>query len=174
MRQQGGQKAYRVSNTTFMHWPLAEPGDRPIAALNWPRTSVMSNESFAERVTLIDVALPFAIHDGSRYEDTGAVIEDRDGSLLGLGTGALVGGPRVRDLGGTYVSEMNAYVLAGNAAPCSAADIAEPFGEISLFDIIAYIEMIHDGAASADINADGALDAFDLLSFLRLTEQGCP
>lgn len=55
-----------------------------------------------------------------------------------------------------------------------AADIAAPFGQLDIFDTLAYLERYNSGESSADMNADGSLDVFDVFEFLQLFEAGCP
>lgn len=67
-------------------------------------------------------------------------------------------------------------VLAGlvGPVPCSSADLAEPFGELSFFDVSAFLLAFNSGDAAADINIDGELNFFDVSQFLALFSAGCP
>lgn len=59
-------------------------------------------------------------------------------------------------------------------SPCNAADAAEPFGVLDIFDIIAYFGRFTAGDPAADLAAPfGVLDVFDLLRFFELFAEGC-
>lgn len=58
--------------------------------------------------------------------------------------------------------------------PCSAADLAQGFGELDFFDISAFLGMFSENNLDADLTGDGALDFFDISQFLTIFAQGCP
>jgi Pregnancy-associated plasma protein-A len=65
------------------------------------------------------------------------------------------------------------FSIAGEGS-CSPADVAEPFGELSFFDVSEYLSLLSIGDASADLNDDGSFNFFDISEFLSVYEQGCP
>lgn len=55
------------------------------------------------------------------------------------------------------------------------ADLAEPFGTLNFFDLLAYISAFNAGDPSADIAApSGNLNFFDLLEYISRFNTGCP
>jgi YVTN family beta-propeller protein len=63
-----------------------------------------------------------------------------------------------------------------NLSPgCSAADLAEPFGQLNFFDVAAYLTLYNAGDAAADLAAPfGQLNFFDLAAYLASYNAGCP
>ncbi len=59
-------------------------------------------------------------------------------------------------------------------SPCSAADLAEPFGALDLADIDAFISGFIGRSAHADLNGDGLFDLSDLGGFVGAFSAGCP
>ena len=58
---------------------------------------------------------------------------------------------------------------------CSAADLAEPFGQIDVFDLLAYIDLYSASDPGTDLAAPfGTVDIFDLLDFVTHYSNGCP
>ncbi len=58
---------------------------------------------------------------------------------------------------------------------CNAADLAEPFGEIDVFDLLAFIDAYTNQDAAADLAEPfGEIDVFDLLEYLDQYSAGCP
>jgi len=62
----------------------------------------------------------------------------------------------------------------GAGAPCSGADTAEPFGEITFTDVSGFITLFAIGDAGADLNGDGDVTFVDVSQFLALFNAGCP
>ncbi len=59
--------------------------------------------------------------------------------------------------------------------PCSAADLAAPFGTLNIFDIQAYIGLYNAQSPAADLAAPfGTLNIFDIQAYIGLYNQGCP
>jgi len=59
--------------------------------------------------------------------------------------------------------------------PACAADLAEPFGVLNIFDIQAFIGLYNAQDAAADLAAPfGTLNIFDLQAYIGLYNQGCP
>jgi hypothetical protein len=58
--------------------------------------------------------------------------------------------------------------------PCNAADFAEPFGELSFFDVSAYLSLFAAQNPVADLNGDGAFNFFDVQIFVSAFVLGCP
>ncbi|GEM_PF-1252705 len=58
--------------------------------------------------------------------------------------------------------------------PC-AADLAEPFGELNFFDVVAYIGAYNAGDPQADVAEPfGTLNFFDVAGYIGLFNAGCP
>lgn len=57
--------------------------------------------------------------------------------------------------------------------PCSRADLARGFGALDFFDVSTFLGLFDDGHPAADINNDGAFDFFDISGFLALFGAGC-
>ena len=73
-------------------------------------------------------------------------------------------------LGGAYVP------FAEEGGPeCNPADLAEPFGELDIADVVAFLQLFGVNDPAADI-ADpiGAWDISDVVAFLQLFGVGCP
>ncbi len=87
---------------------------------------------------------------------------------------------RVRGTAVNIGAQGYAVVVTGaveeNSAPgCSIADIAEPFGEVDAFDLLAFIDAFGNADASADIAEPfGEVDLYDLLAFIDAYDAGCP
>lgn len=61
------------------------------------------------------------------------------------------------------------------AGPCSPADVAEPFGTIDVFDLLAYLDLYGSADPAADLAAPfGTVDLFDMLELLDAYGAGCP
>lgn len=56
---------------------------------------------------------------------------------------------------------------------CGPADLAAPFGLIDAADTAVFTRLFERRDSTADLNADGRLDAFDIVAFERLTAEGC-
>ncbi|MEQ8844900.1 MAG: zinc metalloprotease [Phycisphaerales bacterium] len=56
---------------------------------------------------------------------------------------------------------------------CSAADLAEPFGVLNVFDFLAFQNLFASGDLGADLDGDGALTIFDFLQFQSTFDAGC-
>ncbi len=63
--------------------------------------------------------------------------------------------------------------LVGNV-PCNDADFAEPFGELSFFDVSTFLMAFNSSDPAADLNSDGNFDFFDVSLFLSSYTAGCP
>ncbi|MAY74707.1 MAG: hypothetical protein CMJ31_08365 [Phycisphaerae bacterium] len=60
-------------------------------------------------------------------------------------------------------------------APCGDADLAEPFGELDIADVVAFLNAFGDGAVEADLSAPfGMFDVADVVAFLQTFGAGCP
>ena len=58
---------------------------------------------------------------------------------------------------------------------CSAADFAEPFGELNAFDIFAFIGAYNAQSPDADLAAPfGSFNFFDVAEYITLYNAGCP
>lgn len=59
--------------------------------------------------------------------------------------------------------------------PCSAADLAGPFGALNFFDVTAFIGLFNAQSDAADLAAPfGSWNFFDVSAFLSLYNAGCP
>ncbi len=56
---------------------------------------------------------------------------------------------------------------------CSPADLAEPFGELDIFDFLEFQNLFDAGDAGADLDGDGSLTIFDFLEFQSQFSLGC-
>lgn len=57
---------------------------------------------------------------------------------------------------------------------CNPADLAEPFGVLDFFDVLAFLGAFSAGEPEGDFNTDGVFDFFDVLEFLGEFSAGCP
>jgi WD40 repeat protein len=57
---------------------------------------------------------------------------------------------------------------------CSAADLAEPFGQLNFFDVSEFLALFSAGDAGADLTGDGQFNFFDVSAFLSVFSAGCP
>ncbi|MFI4917150.1 MAG: M43 family zinc metalloprotease [Phycisphaerales bacterium JB060] len=64
-------------------------------------------------------------------------------------------------------------VYSAASAGCSPADLAEPFGELNVFDFLAFQNLFATGDLAADLDGDGSLTIFDFLEFQTLFASGC-
>lgn len=89
-----------------------------------------------------------------------------------------VSGPLVWESGAAGTNSVLMTVVAnlarGPHSPCSAADYAEPYGELNFFDVSAFLAAFLDGSGQADLVYDGEFNFFDVSAFLQLFAQGCP
>ncbi|MEO1511304.1 MAG: GC-type dockerin domain-anchored protein, partial [Planctomycetota bacterium] len=56
---------------------------------------------------------------------------------------------------------------------CSPADLARRFGVLDELDVREALERFTAGDATADFDASGAIDIFDLILFFELFDAGC-
>ena len=97
--------------------------------------------------------------DGAAGADFGSAV-DVAGANLAVGA---PGSPT----SGVAVSS-NADVQA-----CNRFDRVQPFGVIDLADFMDFADAFNVGAASADVNDDGNVDALDQTAFVTAIDQGC-
>ena len=57
---------------------------------------------------------------------------------------------------------------------CSAADLAEPFGQLNFFDVSEFLALFSASDPAADMNGDGEFNFFDVSAFLSVFSAGCP
>lgn len=73
-----------------------------------------------------------------------------------------------------YAQRINADGTLGAPQTCTA-DLAEPFGEVNFFDLLAYIRLYNEGDPAADLALPaGILNFFDLTTFIAAYNAGCP
>jgi len=83
-------------------------------------------------------------------------------------TTGVLAGPFITP-GGTLIS-----IKQGPAGGCSAADLAEPYGQLDFFDVSAFLSLFTANDPAADLNGDGAFNFFDVSTFLSVFSAGCP
>lgn len=72
---------------------------------------------------------------------------------------------------GVYIPDLNDCPTL----PCSGADLAEPFGALSFFDVAQFISFYNAGDPRADLAAPfGSLSFFDVAQYINLYNAGCP
>lgn len=142
----------------------------PAAVFTWGSPLSSDGGPTFSGIRLINTRAIYQSADLASFDGT---YTDLDGSLTGLGAGAIIGGAGLISQGGVPVQEFNAVVVPGTPAPCSIADTAEPFGSIDLFDVLAFLNAFGASAASADITGDGSADIFDVMAFFAAFGAGC-
>ena len=117
--------------------------------------------------------VPVPITPGERI-----VIGDRGVALDGvLADGTPISFLLNADLGSTaldYFSPAATITAVGAiAAPCSAADLAEPFETLDLDDIARFVGAFLSQSPSADLNWDGFVELADITAFIDAFNAGC-
>ena len=97
-------------------------------------------------------------------------ITDRDTALRGT---LADGTPIELDLSTSLVDEDAIVTITGVAAGCEVAHFAEPRTTPDSADLVEYVTRAGLGETSADFNADGAVDFFDIIDVLRAADEGC-
>lgn len=79
---------------------------------------------------------------------------------------------------GSGVSELDdavAWVEQHLVGTACAADVAEPFGQLNIFDVLGYIALYNAADPGADLAAPfGALNFFDVSAYIAAYNAGCP
>ncbi|MAO24439.1 MAG: hypothetical protein CMJ35_15990 [Phycisphaerae bacterium] len=75
---------------------------------------------------------------------------------------------------GTVYFDDLCLVQGASVGPCNDADFVEPYGELSFFDVSAFLTAYNALDASADLNGDGEFNFFDVSAFLTAYSAGCP
>lgn len=75
---------------------------------------------------------------------------------------------------GTVFIDDLCIVQGGSSGPCNDADFAEPYGELTFFDVSAFLTAFNAQDASADLNDDMVWNFFDVSMFLTAFSAGCP
>ena len=57
--------------------------------------------------------------------------------------------------------------------PCETADLVAPFGVLDSADVLEAVSLIETDDPRADLNQDGRVELFDLVTLLRLYDAGC-
>lgn len=87
-------------------------------------------------------------------------------------------GPLIIEMGALSIPSLAVNIEVklrrGPLSPCSAVDYAMPFGELSFFDVSAFLSAFTDQSGEADLAYDGEFNFFDISVFLQLYAQGCP
>ncbi|MEM9372478.1 MAG: S8 family peptidase [Planctomycetota bacterium] len=85
---------------------------------------------------------------------------------------------RIADRGPLDLATWHAarLVLYGTARDpsCGTPDLAEPFGEVNFFDLVAFLAFFNDREPSADLDGNGSWNFFDLSAFIAAYNAGCP
>jgi len=79
-----------------------------------------------------------------------------------------------RDLAVWHSARLVLYASAAANPSCSPADVAEPFGALNFFDVVAYIGLFNDQDPAADLDANGLWNFFDVSAFITSYNAGCP
>ena len=82
-------------------------------------------------------------------------------------------GPGTSPTGTVYFDDL-CLVQGASNGPCNPADFAEPYGELSFFDVSAFLTAYNAMDAAADLNDDGMFNFFDVSAFLTAYGAGCP
>ncbi len=82
-------------------------------------------------------------------------------------------GPGTSPTGTVYFDDL-CIVQGTTAGPCNDADFAEPYGELTFFDVSAFLTAFNAMDASADLNNDSMFNFFDVSAFLTAYSAGCP
>ncbi len=76
---------------------------------------------------------------------------------------------------GTTLGDAFIVIDVETGGPCSAADLAEPFGQLDFSDVTAFLVAFSNMEAAADLAAPtGQWDFSDVVAFLGLFAAGCP
>ena len=75
---------------------------------------------------------------------------------------------------GTVFFDDLCLTQGASAGPCNDADFAEPYGELSFFDVSEFLVAFNSMDDSADLNNDGEWNFFDVSAFLTAFSAGCP
>lgn len=77
------------------------------------------------------------------------------------------------DLAGElYLLTLDGRVLRLDPAPCSAADLY-PDGALDFFDVSTFLQLLSNMDPRADFSADGSYDFFDISAYLSVYMNGC-
>lgn len=75
---------------------------------------------------------------------------------------------------GTHATASDVDSVRALIPQCSAADLAEPFGQLNFFDVSAFLTAFNGMDSAADFNGDGLFNFFDVSLFLAAYQGGCP
>lgn len=86
---------------------------------------------------------------------------------------------KVADLGPLDLAVWESFEIRVYGTPigpvaCNEADLAEPLGVLSFFDVGAFLWYFGQGDGSADLDGSGGLNFFDVSRFLSSYNAGCP
>lgn len=77
--------------------------------------------------------------------------------------------------GWSSANSFDVYVGGLCQSSCAAADLAEPFGELNIFDLAAYLDLFNTQDPAADLAPPvGTFNFFDLAVYLDSYNAGCP
>lgn len=82
-------------------------------------------------------------------------------------------GPDTSPTGTVFFDDL-CLVQGSTAGPCNDADFAEPYGELTFFDVSGFLTAFNAMDAAADLNDDGEFNFFDVSAFLTAYSAGCP
>ncbi len=141
----------------------------PAAVYMWQDPLGSSAGTTLEGITLVNTRAVLHSSDPGQVD---SIYTDLDGSLVGMGAGALIGGDNLLARGGVFVPELGVVVVPG---ACSAADLAGPFGSLTFADLSAFIAAFEGRDPAADLAAPtGSFTLADVSAFLAAFTAGCP
>ena len=77
--------------------------------------------------------------------------------------------------GAAELDDAVAWVEQNLAGGGCAADLAEPFGDLNIFDVLAFLALYNAEDAAADVSEPfGVLNIFDLSAYIAAYNAGCP
>lgn len=97
---------------------------------------------------------------------------DGFGESVGISGGVVVVGSPLDDDNGS--GSGSAYLFATAPVPCNAADLAEPYDQLDLPDINAFVAGFTSQHAIADLDGNGIWDLVDINLFVDAFVAGCP
>ncbi len=163
-----------VMHCIVMHVPASSGGEDPVAWVTEPEggsfvagqtVDVEWRTDDDEGVVAVD--LLFRAADWQDFEviaagiaDTGSFAWSVPDVTTGTGTVRVV----ARDAGGREGVDDTDVPIAISGSPCSVADLAAPFGALTVSDVSAFLE---------DLEVSEELDFFDVVAFLSAFDAGC-
>lgn len=127
-----------------------------------------SGGSLRYEVGGVDISGPIAVPDTGDWQNWQTVAAEVE-----LDAGTQVIRLAKNDSPGDF--NINWFRLTPLAGGCSDADLAEPFGTLNFFDVLAFIGAFNDQDPSVDFAEPiGSFNFFDVVEYLNLFNAGCP